>query len=76
MVREGREIVLTDRGKPVGKLVPIEQNELPLAERIRRLEEEGVIEKKPAFRSKKALSPIPIPKGIAQRLLQEDRDRA
>ena len=35
LVQEGREIVLTDRGKPVGRIVPIEQDELPLSERIR-----------------------------------------
>jgi prevent-host-death family protein len=74
LVREGREIVLTDRGKPVGKIVPIAQEELPLSERVRRLEEEGVIEKVSASRSRKTLSPVSVPEGIAQRRLQEDRN--
>ena len=34
MVRKGAEIVITDRGKPVGKIVPMEATELPLADRI------------------------------------------
>ncbi len=28
MVQEGREVVLTDRGKPVGRIVPVEKTEL------------------------------------------------
>ena len=75
LVQEGREIVLTDRGKPVGRIVPIEQDELPLSERIRRLEEQGVIEKKPPVRDWRSLSPLAVPEGVAQRFLREDRDR-
>lgn len=74
MVQEGREVVLTDRGKPVGRIVPVETTDLPLTERIRRLEEQGLIERKPASKSGKSLSPIPVPEGIAQKLLQEERE--
>ena len=74
-VQKGREIILTDRGRPVGRLIPVDTKTLPLDERIRKLEEEGIIERRSDVDDRKALSPIPIPNGIAQRFLQEDRER-
>lgn len=73
LVQQGREIVLTDRGRPVGRLVPVETREIPLAERLKALEEEGTIERRPKSDVKKILSPISLPEGVAQRFLQEDR---
>jgi hypothetical protein len=46
---------------------------LPLAERVRRLEEEGVIERKSRAGVRRIPSPVRIPEGVAQRFLQEDR---
>jgi prevent-host-death family protein len=73
MVQSGNEIILTDRGRPVGKIVPVEEEALPLAERMRRLEEQGLIEGAPSVSRKSLSAPILIPEGIAQRYLQEDR---
>ena len=44
MVAKGNEVVLTDHGRPVGKLVPIDSKALPLASRIREMEESGIID--------------------------------
>ena len=75
-VQRGREVVLTDRGRPVGKIIPVDTQTLPLAERLRRLEEEGVIERRTHVGGRRIPAPIPTPEGVAQRLLQEDREHA
>ena len=36
MVKNGNEVILTDRGRPVGKIVPLEEESLPLDVRIKR----------------------------------------
>lgn len=74
IVKNGGEVVLTDRGRPVGKIVPFQQKELSLSERIKALEDRGTIapeigKKKPAL-----FTPIPVPDHIAQKFLREDRD--
>ena len=74
LVRKGREVVLTDRGEPVGKIVPIEAETLPLAARIHRLESQGVIEPGQHKEPRKIPLPIPVPDDLAQRILSEDRD--
>lgn len=76
LVQKGREIVLTDRGRPVGRLVPVETQALPLAERLKALEEEGIIERRRHADVKRIPSPISVPEGVAQRFLQEDRELA
>ncbi|MFP4087892.1 MAG: type II toxin-antitoxin system Phd/YefM family antitoxin [Desulfobacteraceae bacterium] len=43
IVKNGGEVILTERGKPVGKIVPIQQMELPLSERLKQLENKGII---------------------------------
>lgn len=73
-VEKGREIIITDRGKPVGKIVPMPTGSLPLAERIQELERQGWIEPKKKKTVKKFLIPIPIPDELAQKFLQEDRN--
>lgn len=76
MVRNGSEIVLTDRGRPVGKIVPMKAESLPLHARIKHLEEQGVIERRAGKGYKRIPPPIPVLNGIAQRFLQEDREDA
>lgn len=44
MVEKGNEVVLTDHGRPVGKLVPIDKEALPLSSRIEQMEETGMLE--------------------------------
>ncbi|WP_417916289.1 type II toxin-antitoxin system Phd/YefM family antitoxin [Candidatus Electronema sp. JC] len=73
-VRQGNEIILTDRNRPVGKIVPIPAEALSLAERLRSLEEKGLIQPENAA-VKRNLSPVPLPLGLAQALLQEDRNK-
>lgn len=73
MIRNGGEVILTDRGRPVGKIVPIQAESVPLTDRIRKLEEMGMIE--PDVRRSAARSPfpIPVPDDVAQAFLREDR---
>lgn len=76
IVQKGSEVILTDRGRPVGKIVPVKPEFLPLLERVKRLEDQGIIEAISGKGRKKIPSPIPVPKGLAQRFLQEDREDA
>ncbi len=71
-VQKGAEIILTDRGRPVGKLVPVKLENLTLYQRIHALEKNGVLE--PAKESNRVVSPISVREGIGQKILQEDRD--
>jgi len=74
MVKNGNEVILTDRGRPVGKIVPLEEESLPLEVRIRRLEEQGVLGAGIEKMREEIPPPIPLQNGVAQQLLQEDRD--
>ena len=74
LVQQGAEVIITDRGRPVGKIIPIQPKELPLNERIKRLEDLGLIDPIEGKGLKTVPPPIPVPAGIAQKLLQEDRD--
>jgi len=73
MVRGGGEVVLTDRGRPVGKIVPIENKDVSLSFRIKTLEDQGLLEIPSQKGRGKVASPIPISGDIAQRFLKEDR---
>lgn len=73
-IRQGNEIIITDRGRPVGKIVPLQPEELSLSARLQQLEENGLIETAPLPQaSGQTAPPIPLPDDLAQRLLQEDR---
>lgn len=74
IVSQGVEVILTDRGVPVGKIVPIVPAERSLAQRLKKLEEEGVLGRKPARRGTDLQFPLAVPNGIAQKFLQEDRE--
>ena len=74
MVKEGAEITLTDRNRPVGKIIPIQPDSLPLKDRIQRLEDQGKIEGLKPIKQKKLPPPIPVPDSIAQKLLLKDRN--
>ena len=47
-IRQGDEIILTEHGRPIGKIVPLQPEDLSLADRLQRLEDKGLIE--PRFR--------------------------
>ncbi|HZV52372.1 MAG TPA: type II toxin-antitoxin system prevent-host-death family antitoxin [Candidatus Dormibacteraeota bacterium] len=67
----GTEWIITDRGRPVAKLVPLGEPTAPLEHRLARLEEWGWIEPR-APRPRSVPPPIRI-RADAQRALQEDR---
>lgn len=71
-VQEGEEVVITDHGRAVGKIIPILPRRGSLADLSRDLELRGVIEKRAI--PKPLPSAAKVPMGIAQRFLQEDRD--
>ena len=74
-VQQGNEVILTDRGKPVGKIVPIPAEELPLSARLKQMEEKGLVQELPADYYRILPSPIPIADNVAQQFLQEDRNK-
>lgn len=72
-VQRGQEWVITERGRPVARLSPMAGRTLSLAERIRRLEDSGLVE--PVRREARNLPPpLPLKEGLAQKWLQEDRN--
>ncbi|RMG95090.1 MAG: type II toxin-antitoxin system prevent-host-death family antitoxin [Candidatus Dadabacteria bacterium] len=73
IVKAGGEVILTDRGRPVGKIVPIEDGGLFLEDRIARLETEGVLE--PANPGARLPEPVLSSGRSAQEYLREDRER-
>jgi prevent-host-death family protein len=70
-VRHGAEIVITDRGKPVGRIVPIRESVLDLDTLISNLEARGVLAEKRDGR--RPHPPLPLRGGLAQKMLQQDR---
>jgi prevent-host-death family protein len=75
MVQQGTEVIITDRGRPVGKIIPIHTKDLPLMERIKRMEAQGRIEPITEEGNKKIPPPIPVLDAIAKKILQEERNK-
>jgi prevent-host-death family protein len=72
-VQKGREITITDRGRPVAKIIPVQAFSLPLAERVKEMERQGWVEplkKKP----KELHPPIPLPEELNLEHLEQDQD--
>jgi prevent-host-death family protein len=76
MVEKGKEVILTDRGRPIGKLVPIAKGVLPLASRIKEMEETGILEVVTGKGPRRLPPPISVEKGMARKFLDEDREGA
>jgi prevent-host-death family protein len=75
-VREGVQIVITDRGEPIGRIVPIGKGALSLEDRLKDLERRGILRAKPKGSILKTPRPVQMPKQVdLQAMLQEDRDR-
>ncbi len=72
-VQKGREIIITDRGKPVGKIVPVSAASLPLSDRINEMERQGWIEPRKK-KGRELHPPILLPDELAQKYLKKDRD--
>jgi prevent-host-death family protein len=64
-VRGGMEIIITDRGMPVARLIPAEGSSLSLEDRIKNYEYCGLIE--PCSQNNKVGSPVEIPSGNSDR---------
>lgn len=73
-VQKGEEIIITDRGNPVGKIVPVTQDSLSLAERINKLERQGWIDPQKTEKQSPLPPPLPLSDEIARKYLQEDRN--
>jgi prevent-host-death family protein len=72
-VRRGEEIVITDRGNPIAKIVPLTRDEETNDQWIARMVAEGRLT--PAPPGARMPEPLPIePSDIMQRILQEDRE--
>ena len=70
-VQKGREVIITDRGKPVGKIVPVSEVPLPLTDRVNEMERQGWIE--PQKKRKRELHPpILLPDELVQKYLKKD----
>lgn len=73
-VQKGAEVIITDRDKPVGRIVPVSAEEnLPLAERIASLEREGLIQSVKKKKVRNLPPPLPMPGEMARKMLEEDR---
>lgn len=73
-VKNGREIIITERGKPIGMIVPVKDSSLSLEERIKKLEKLGWLSPSKPVANVDIDLPIQVPEGLAQQYLQEDRD--
>lgn len=72
-VRRGGRWIITEHGRPVAQVGPMEAPALTLADRVGRLEERGVIE--PLDHTVQPLPPpLPLEKGLAAKWLREDRE--
>lgn len=71
--QRGREWIITDHGKPVARLVPPSTERLPMEERLRRLEEMGLLDP-PRGHARDLPPPLPFKDGLAQRWLREGRE--
>jgi len=75
-IQQGHSVIITDHGKPVGKLIPVGTDSLPLEDRLKTLENQGWIEAIPDGKRYELPPPLPTPKNLSiQDLLQEDRNR-
>lgn len=70
----GDEIIITNRDKPVARIIAITGDSLSLADRIRELELAGAIEPGRTGRSNKIPPPLPLPDELARKYLEEDRN--
>ncbi|BAF60731.1 MAG: type II toxin-antitoxin system prevent-host-death family antitoxin [Pelotomaculum sp.] len=72
-VQKGAEIIITDRNRPVGRIVPVTPEALSLAERIESLVREGLIQAAKKKKINKLPPPLPLPGRSAREFLEEDR---
>ncbi len=72
-VQHGGQWIITFHGRPVARLAPPEMAGLPLAQRLKNLEERGWIQ--PLDDTPRPLPPpLPLAQGLASQWLKGDRD--
>ena len=59
LVQTGEEVIITDHGQPVGKIVPMASRDLTLQDRIARLVAQGVLEPLAGERMRSLPPPLP-----------------
>jgi hypothetical protein len=55
--------------------VPVDKRALPFSSRIREMEEAGILEPVTGKGPRRLPPPIPVENGMAERLLEKDRER-
>jgi prevent-host-death family protein len=71
-VKEGKKILLTDRGKPIAVVSPLATKEEPIEGRLRLMEERGIL-KRPTGKLK-LRTLINIPGKEVSRIVSENRE--
>jgi prevent-host-death family protein len=72
-VQRGHEWTITERGKPVARIVPMSATLAPVEERLRALEQSGLIERVLDV-PRSIPPPLRLEPGLARRMLDESRD--
>jgi prevent-host-death family protein len=70
-VKEGKKILLTDRGEPVAMIAPVAIKREPLEERLRLMEERGILKR--AAGKIKLRNLIRVPGKEISRIVSENR---
>jgi len=76
-VKAGEEVTITDRGRPVARIVPIAATEVDWDERLERLERQGVIRRPTKKLEPGWLASRPLAKSrasVLEALLEERRE--
>ncbi len=75
-VKNGAQVVITDRGSPVGKIIPVNKEEQDLSDRLRDLEARGIFQLENRRGKGRPVKAVTVEKHVnVQGMLQEDRDR-
>ncbi len=75
-VKRGEEVIITERGRPVARIIPIEP-ELDMEERTRDLIKRGLMRPGRGGDLRARLKHLPIvslPEGLIQQVMEEERD--
>ncbi len=73
-VQQGAEWMITDRGRPIARILPVGEGTLTLQQRLKRLEDRGVLEPMKEAAIWEWIPPVRLPGDAAQRVLRENRD--
>jgi len=73
-VQKGTEVVITERGRPVGRITSVLSDSLSFQDRIENLERLGWVEPSRKKTTGCLPPPLPLQKGKAQAFLREHRD--